>query len=253
MQYLIIIAVVVLLSCLFSGCRQQGGERSATVNDQAQAEVEAEKLPQLDRLITRDQLQDRLEELAGLGDLSPFVVGAMCYHPAMPPSRTEYVCPECGEKTIYAYDEDMSSGMEEAINANVNESRETLIAAFRDSYNPEEFMKQHKMLLLVDMQLEQCRAMVKEIKGVSITLDESQFCGNCRGEVEEPALGIVVTYAGSDEYHNCKRVCYEDIVLIKEFLDGSISYVGMGGEAHFIGDHIDRLEQLLGVTLEKKE
>ncbi len=54
----------------------------------------------LDQLSKIDYNQ-KLEQLPPLEDILERPVGAMCYKVATPPPRVEYVCPICGEMTLY--------------------------------------------------------------------------------------------------------------------------------------------------------
>jgi hypothetical protein len=60
-------------------------------------------------LLPRDLIAklDELAEQPGPKDLKR---GAMCYSIAPPPNREEYICPKCGERTLYA----KSGGLERA-------------------------------------------------------------------------------------------------------------------------------------------
>lgn len=50
--------------------------------------------------LSRADIDARMKELADKPAPTELAPGASCYKVAMPPNRTEYVCPECGTKTI---------------------------------------------------------------------------------------------------------------------------------------------------------
>lgn len=156
----------------------------------------------------REVLTKRLQELSvqpAPTDLKP---GAMCYKPAGPPEQTEYVCPACKEKTLYA---------------NV------------------------VVVAVLQRDLEACRRLVKEIKGLKVELDESRFCRKCHPEVKDPKLGLVVRYPGQPEPHRVWGVTSDDLRLIAEFLSGKNKHVSANEGETPIKDHLKRLEELLGV------
>jgi predicted RNA-binding Zn-ribbon protein involved in translation (DUF1610 family) len=51
--------------------------------------------------VTRDKVDTLLQELAAKPAPTKLAPAAMCYAPALPPTRAEYVCPVCGAKTIH--------------------------------------------------------------------------------------------------------------------------------------------------------
>lgn len=90
-------------------------------------------------------------------------IGAMCYEMAMPPERADYVCPTCGEKTIYT----------------------THHAEF------------------VSWQLNSIRESVKNIKTLDCKLDELQFCKKCSPNIEIPELCLIVKIDEEKEHKTC--------------------------------------------------
>ena len=51
--------------------------------------------------LTKEQIIEKLKNLANTEAPSELSAGAMCYKTAAPPNRAEYVCPVCGTKTLY--------------------------------------------------------------------------------------------------------------------------------------------------------
>jgi len=54
----------------------------------------------LDQL-TKIELNNKLKQLPAEPVIKDYPIGAMCYKVAAPPERVEYVCPVCGEMTLY--------------------------------------------------------------------------------------------------------------------------------------------------------
>lgn len=88
------------------------------------------------------------------------MISAMCYETGMILPRAEYVCPVCGEKTIYPANN-------EAYN----------VAAIRRDF-----------------------AALKKISDMKMELDESSFCKKCCPEAENPSLVLKVTYEDGTTY-----------------------------------------------------
>ena len=136
-------------------------------------------------------------------------MGAMCYEPIGRPDRVEYVCPTCGEKTLYTND----------------------------------------VARQVSWELEGCRREMKEIgkaAGASIVLDESNLCRKCKPNAEKQTLQLVVTH---EDGTSCTTsvVSQEDLRKLRDFLKGKLSYTTFNdGEAPLRSD-AGRLQELLGI------
>ena len=87
----------------------------------------------------------------------------MCYKVAGPPDRLDFTCPVCGEKTLYAMEE--NNGTRKLDNS---------------------------LSRLIQYDIQTCRRLVKEITGVKLTLDESQFCGHCNPVISDPKLILIL-------------------------------------------------------------
>ena len=153
----------------------------------------------------------RLKDTAVPANLSS---GAMCYSMAAPPDRVEYVCPICHNKTLYE--------------------------ASKDNYGLPRF---------ISWELTSCRRAVKEIKGMSVELDETSFCKKCKPDAKKHELTLVVKY-GKNETHRVKNVRLDDLKLLVEFTNGKLKHdVGAGGEEP-LKNYLTRLHKLLGVPAE---
>ena len=170
--------------------------------------------------VKRSDVRKRLLKLSEGRPPHDLSMGAMCYEMAAPPDRMEYICPKCGEKTLYA------SGKED------------------DS------ARLYRGMGFLHWDLPACRRIVEQIKGIQVQLDESQFCARCSPDVETPVLVLVVRYEVEKEPHRVEGVKLEDLQLLSEFLSGSTKHEGDFGIETPLKDHLERLEQLLGVKLE---
>jgi predicted RNA-binding Zn-ribbon protein involved in translation (DUF1610 family) len=134
-------------------------------------------------------------------------MGAMCYSVAAPPDRMEYVCPECGEKTLYAADVSRRWAFE----------------------------------------INHCRRLFNELpKGGALTLDESAFCRKCQPDEHTPSLKLIIRYDdGTTQV--VPEVGSGDLYLLTGFLAGRLSHSGFTGGSSALKDSLPRLRQLLGI------
>jgi hypothetical protein len=137
------------------------------------------------------------------------VMGAMCYAAAMYPEVAEYVCPVCGEKTLYT------------------------------DYNTE----------FVEWELQGCRRLFGEIEAVvemEIELDETQFCQYCSGgEIESPMLVLRITRDDGTVISN--PVGQLDLMLLESFVKGRLFYYTWNDGQEPLRPHVDRIATLLGI------
>jgi hypothetical protein len=137
------------------------------------------------------------------------VMGAMCYAPMAYPEVAEYICPVCGEKTLYR-------GNETA---------------------------------LIEWELPGLRRMAENIDGLTdfhVVLDESQFCGFCSGEeFADPCVLLRVSTSDSSEVVN--SVSSMDLRMLESFLQGNLYYLTSNDGQEPLQDHAERIRQLLGI------
>jgi hypothetical protein len=206
----ILAAAVLALGVLLAGCGRGG---DSTGSQRGAPRMAASPLN------SREQVELRLQKLAERPAPKELQPGAMCYEMAMPPTRHEYVCPTCGEKTLYALAKDEGEADRRG---------------------------DHSLIQTLGWELKGCRTVVKEIKGIDVELDESAFCRKCSPDVEKPTLELVVKYEGEDP-HRVKSIRPEDLTLIKEFVEGKdVHDAGMRGQVP-LKKSIKRLKVLLGV------
>ncbi|MHC9541391.1 MAG: hypothetical protein AB9903_17950 [Vulcanimicrobiota bacterium] len=95
--------------------------------------------------------------------------------------------------------------------------------------------------------IKNCRRYVNSITQISIKLDESEFCKKCSPGVTSPKLVLVVNYPGSKKPYRFEGVSGNDLVLIKEFLEGKSVHRDSGDNETALKSNITRIQQLLGV------
>ncbi len=212
MPYLLAIFLVMLIGVFFGFSKGHTETPKSTARDKPAIVSETESMRQA-------EVKERLMKLAKDPLPTELSKGAMCYSMTGPPNIDEYVCPKCGEKTLYTGTEGPRSA------DNTDEVREEIVA---------------------------CRRILKEIEGLDVALDESQFCAKCTPDLREvPKIILVVHYEGREEPHRVEGVTSEDLEILKEFLDGKDKHKGDYGIETPLKDYTERLEELLGVKIEE--
>jgi hypothetical protein len=203
----------------------------------------------------REELRRRLEELARSEPPLDLSSGAMCYSVAAPSEVVEYLCPVCGQKTLYALGNEpgpksawsrlgrflqAGQGAERKAEAPASGGAPTRSISLTDAG--------WANLGLVEYGLEYCRRQVEECRAgeLGITLDESQFCEQCRPGLTAPKLALVVQ--GERREHRVEGVTVTDVQLVAEFLEGKNKHVGDMGREVPLKEHAPRLAQLLGIN-----
>lgn len=135
-------------------------------------------------------------------------LSAMCYSMASPLPLSEYVCPKCGEKTMYS-----DSG---------------------NRGDPPWYPIQCRQLFIS----------IKKSESYSLTLDESSFCSHCSPGANENKLKLIVT-SDDGSRHITSPVSLDDLTMLKSFIDGGLTY-DMDGRTGSLKTQIPRLQELLG-------
>lgn len=211
---ILILTVLITGALILPGCRNK--------KPGSPAEPPAAEKPAPSQNNEKRKLRERLITLKKSSPPKKLKMGAMCYDIAGPPQRIDYICPSCNNKTVYSLDMDKSEGLE----------------------------NRFTVCWIVTYELPFCRRFITGIKGIDITLDEKEFCRTCTPDVKDPSLGIVISYG--DEKHTCKGIRDDDLKLIKEFLEGSPVHKGAQDQETPLKDHLPRLQQLLGITIEQE-
>lgn len=157
--------------------------------------------------VTKEEMQKKLKHLSNSPAPSNLKQGAMCYEVAGPPARAEYVCPVCGEKTLYT--DDFTS--------------------------------------FIQYDLQGCRYSVSKIKGIDAELDESQFCKKCSPDVINPSMCLEYSYSGDTAKQKICDISENDLELLVEFTNGSKIHTGFNGTEYPLKEYVGRLEKLLSI------
>jgi hypothetical protein len=165
--------------------------------------------------LTKENMRDRLRQLADGPPPKDLSMGADCYSMAMPPNRAEYVCPVCGDKTLYQ--SSFSSG---------------LLGT--------------RLPSTVEWTIPYLRRQTVKVEGVDVELIESEFCRTCTPAGKKPELGLEVLYA-TGYAHRTHPITDEDVTLLVEFTTGKDAHdLGQQGEKP-LKNYVNRIQELLGV------
>ncbi|GEM_PF-599325 len=168
--------------------------------------------------LSKEEIVQRLKKLSQSPPPKDLKMGAKCYDMAGPPARIDYVCPRCGEKTLYT-----------------NDSKDRRASTFFLQY-----------------ELSECRRMAKDIQAISIELDEHEYCRKCSPGTKEPLLILKVRYPGKEGVTVTRGITKDDLKLIREFIAGSDRHEGEQGREAALKQYLPRLQQLLGAPGEGK-
>jgi hypothetical protein len=159
----------------------------------------------------------------GKSGSSEEIVGAMCYKVSVPRPEIAYICPKCGERTVYDGD-----------TPTVKEVKAEVIG-------------------VVAKEIASCRREFAELRKVAgdttMSLDESQFCRKCSPNVTEPKLVLYFSYQGKPR--EIKDISRDDLQILREFFAGRPLKENGATSKKQLEHRRHRLEQLLGVKLEK--
>ena len=153
------------------------------------------------------------------------VTSATCYSsPGVPSDRNypaiEYVCPKCGEKTLYKH-----------------------------SSERQEF---------IDEELAVCRSVIAEIKTntpFNCTFDESALCAKCMPRAAHRTVAFVVVYPNGTT-NRTTDVTPVDLMLVRDYLkylDKKKTVTAEAGMTVSVKERIPRLRKLLGPDFDKPQ
>lgn len=201
---LIVVSVVFVLG--ITGCfTKNSNGTSAYTDSTATSTFDTIKGP-----VSKSEIRERLIELSKSIGPARLNQGAMCYEMSAPPNRYEYVCPKCGEKTLYTSDHSLAETASE---------------------------------------IENYRQSVSGMNGLDITLDESQFCKKCSPDIKNPALYINIKYVDDAQVHKVCCVTQTDFSLMYEFLCGSKVHRLFNETEVPLKDYLDRLQTLFDISI----
>lgn len=198
-------AVILTSSALLAGCGPKNGGTGTPDGDDPGAQPPIVTTADMAKL-SKDEIRKLLVRIEKAKAPEP-KMGAMCYSVMSPPDRMEYVCPECGEKTLHVADVSRRWAFE----------------------------------------LDYCRRLFNELpKKEAMKLDESSFCRKCQPGGKAPSLMLEMLYNDGTNYV-VPDVCADDLRLLKGFLSGKLDYSGSTDDTSALKDRLPRLRQLLGI------
>ncbi len=164
--------------------------------------VKAETVSKLSRSEVQRLLQRLLSEPP-----PPQAQGAMCYAPLPPKETADYVCPACGEKTVYAG---------------------------KDVHQPEEALAARRAF-----------ESLKAVAGDAVAMDETTFCRKCRPEARRGVVTLTIRYDDGTTVR--QTVTASEIGLLTNLLRGDLSQRTWNDGQEPLQPQVPKLEKLTGV------
>jgi hypothetical protein len=200
MNYVLIGLVLLLSASVFAAARSRTSGSAAPFSEKG---ITLRKLLGM----SRDEVEIMLESVERK-DEPELIMGAMCYEPVCAPSVSEYICPVCGERTLY------------------------------DSYSA----------TLRVMELFTTRGLFDSLQVVAdldLRLDETPFCSHCGSGDAEPSPVLIVDF---DDAEPCSSaVSNEDLRLLIGFFSGGTAYATANEGTLPIKPELQRIRMLLGL------
>jgi len=160
------------------------------------------------KALSMDQINFLLSRLESEEPPEP-VSGAMCYAPVATAFTAEYICPVCGEKTIY------HGGQSHFLQWQIDGAR--------------------RLAESIDASTD-----------FSVILDESQFCDFCtRDDQASPSLLLRIMSDQGTEVVN--PVILNDLRMLDSFLKGNLYWITLNDGQEPLREHAERIAELLGV------
>jgi hypothetical protein len=195
------LVITLTSTALVAGGAASHGDNTRSVPPDKAPAMQAAQLAAMNKAELRKLLARLVQETAPAPKL-----GAMCYDMALPPLRTEYVCPVCGEKTLYS---------PEVARTKADE-------------------------------LDVCRRLFKEIPNQgALKLDETSFCRKCQPQATDIALKLIIRFDDGTS-HATTNITSQDLRLLRDFLNKKLLVAGVQGEESPIKSQLPRLRELLG-------
>ena len=157
------------------------------------------------KLSTKDQVLKQLKELES-HEAPESKMGAMCYSVGPPPNQALYICPACGEKTLYV-----------------------------DHYAEE--------LSEVSLARQEFEKLIKSVD-ISIVFDESEFCASCSPHVDSPELTLRINHEDGSSVLS-KSITSDDIIILRAFFEGEFCYTTHNDSIYPLKGELRRLRELL--------
>jgi len=202
MWYIAAVAGIIVVGALAGTARSKG--ISFTKEGFCDAVFNAESV----RKLSMEQVNFLLARLEREDAPDP-AFGAMCYEAMAIPAVAEYVCPVCGEKTLY------------------------------EDYQ----------VSFILWELQGCRRLAESIDSSTefrVILDESQFCDFCSGgNTQSPEILLRVIRDDGSETVN--SVSISDLRMLDSFLQGRLYWVTENDGQEPLKNNADRMRELLGL------
>jgi hypothetical protein len=195
----------------------KGTEKKKIVSSDGTVEVGNDSIQPL---FSKTQIEEKLKHLAKTPPPTELAFGAMCYSSSYCIGTISYICPICGGKTNYSDKEKRTR-----------------------KHNEETFYD-------VCKRINACRREIQKVKGINISLNESEFCKHCSPYTTNPTLYLLVNISGESKTIKIPDVSWTDIRLIQEFLSGSLVHKGYRNDEFLLVNYIERIKELLGIKEE---
>jgi len=220
MPTLITLAIVlisgVLLLAGLAGCSKSTGAEPSQTPAAVEQPVTAEGVSSVSEAALRQMLSELKEAPEPMAKM-----GAMCYRMAAPSSRFDYVCPKCGEKTVYAHSNDIPLADVWQLSRGLPESRQEAKTLPKSPH-------------------------------ITISLDESEYCSNCTPDAKTPTLAIIVKHKDG-RTHRTTGIRPIDVRMLRSFLKGERDYMTQRDATQPLKKQIPRLMEMLGLEEEGEE
>ena len=158
--------------------------------------------------LSRSEIGKMLERLERSDTPESEPIFACCYDPGIHHfGFATYVCPVCGSKTVYSIDK----------------------AEF------------------IENEVPSCRSLFEDLKKVApagLELDESWLCLRCCPNAPKTALRLKITYSNEPSVF-IAPINEEDLLMLKGFFSGSLSYSSLHREERPLKPRLLRLRRLL--------
>jgi hypothetical protein len=222
----IVFALAILLACgiVLLSVRQRATASTSSANSAATTPAAPDAITaEAMKTYTQAELASMLARLEARPAPKVTRMGAMCYDMSGPPDRVEYICPVCGERTLYPTREQPASVG--------NEDR-----------------------MLLGWSLPACRRLVEEIRKtrkLDIALDETSFCRLCKPSA--PKHEIILTVKYPDRSTHASPIAPDDLRILRDFVAGKALWTGAQDDEHPVKENTARLRVILGLpALETK-
>lgn len=151
----------------------------------------------------------RMLENIEKADEPPPVIGAMCYEPVALPPVTEYLCPVCGEKSVY------DSAWDDWALLSIDEARSVF-------------------------------ASIDSLTDYDLRLDETDLCSTCSADGDSVhTLYLEVTHPGGTVHRSAVTV--EDLRVLEGFFAGSLDYPTSNDGTLPLKPQLGRIREILGL------